>query len=255
MAFQVSPGVQVREIDLSTIIPAVSTTNTGFAGFFQWGPLEQRVTVSSINDLNEVFQGPNDDNFNHWFTAANFLGYGNNLQVVRVVNQSTSFNAIADPGGKITSDLLLKNEEDYESKAESTLASKGFFAGRFPGVLGNSIQVAQSDQTKFRLVDFGKAPTSSAASRTSAVFDTVDLVTSEFAFVVDSDTKTIEASSGGTGDLLTIGAFGSTPITGFTQSNMFGLTIHSITGSAGITAINVAGDQTAATVGTSTFGG
>ena len=98
-------------------------------------------------------------------------------------------------------------------------------------------------------MDFGKAPTSSAASRTSAVFDTVDLVTSEFAFVVDSDTKTIEASSGGTGDLLTIGAFGSTPITGFTQSNMFGLTIHSITGSAGITAINVAGDQTSAVVG------
>ncbi len=90
MAFQVSPGVQVREIDLTTIIPAVSTTNTGFAGFFQWGPLEQRVTVSSINDLNEVFQGPNDDNFNHWFTAANFLGYGNNLQVVRVLNESTS---------------------------------------------------------------------------------------------------------------------------------------------------------------------
>ena len=256
MAFQVSPGVQVREIDLSTIIPAVSTTVTGFAGFFQWGPLEQRVTVSSINDLNEVFQGPNDDNFNHWFTAANFLGYGNNLQVVRVVNQSTSFNAIADPGGKTTSDLLLKNEDDYEGKAESTLASKGFFAGRFPGVLGNSIQVAQSDQTKFRLVDFGKAPTANA-SRTSAVFDTVDLVTSEFAFVVDSDTKTIEASSGGTGDLVTIGAFGSTPITGFTQSNMFGLTIHSITGPSdgtGITAINVHGDQTSAVVGSSTIG-
>ena len=58
MAFQVSPGVQVREIDLTTIIPAVSTTIAGFAGRFQWGPVDQRITVSSINDLNEVFQGP-----------------------------------------------------------------------------------------------------------------------------------------------------------------------------------------------------
>ena len=56
MAFQVSPGVQVREIDLTTIIPAVSTTIAGFAGRFQWGTVGERVTVSSINDLTEAFQ-------------------------------------------------------------------------------------------------------------------------------------------------------------------------------------------------------
>ena len=72
MAFQVSPGVQVREIDLTTIIPAVSTTIAGFAGRFQWGPVGVRTTVSSINDLNEVFQGPDDDNFNFWFIKINF---------------------------------------------------------------------------------------------------------------------------------------------------------------------------------------
>ena len=56
MAFQVSPGVEVREFDLTTIIPAVSTTATGFAGFFDWGPLEQRITVTSQNQLRQLFR-------------------------------------------------------------------------------------------------------------------------------------------------------------------------------------------------------
>ena len=51
MAFQVSPGVEVKEIDLTNIVPAVSTTNAGFAGFFEWGPIDQKVTVTSIDDL------------------------------------------------------------------------------------------------------------------------------------------------------------------------------------------------------------
>ena len=219
MAFQVSPGVQVREIDLTTIIPAVSTTIAGFAGRFQWGPVDQRVTVSSINDLSEVFQGPNDDNFNFWFTAANFLGYGNNLQVVRVVNESTSKNSGTSQG------ILIKNTDDYDSKSATDLDDGGFFAGKFPGQLGNSLLVSQSDNTKVSLgSDFGKTPAATDALRTSSVFDTADQSTTEFAFVIDKDLKEIIASTSSTGDKLTIGGFGSTPITGVTQSTISGLT-------------------------------
>ena len=38
MAFQISPGVNVSEIDLSTVVPSVQTTAGAFAGTFQWGP-------------------------------------------------------------------------------------------------------------------------------------------------------------------------------------------------------------------------
>ena len=55
MAFQLSPGVDVKEIDLTAIIPAVSTTKAGFAGLFNWGPVEQRITVTSENELVERF--------------------------------------------------------------------------------------------------------------------------------------------------------------------------------------------------------
>ena len=75
MAFQVSPGVEVKEIDLTNIVPAVSTTNAGFAGFFEWGTVDQKVTVTSIDDLRETFAGPTTANANFWFTAANYLSY------------------------------------------------------------------------------------------------------------------------------------------------------------------------------------
>ena len=39
MAFQVSPGVQVKEIDLTNVVPAVSSTTGAFAGTFQWALL------------------------------------------------------------------------------------------------------------------------------------------------------------------------------------------------------------------------
>ena len=58
MGFQVSPGVNVSEIDLTTIIPAVSTTTGAFAGHFRWGPVGQRVLVDSEDTLVKNFNGP-----------------------------------------------------------------------------------------------------------------------------------------------------------------------------------------------------
>ena len=146
MAFQLSPGVDVREIDLTNIIPAVSTTRAGFAGLFNWGPVGQRVQVTSVNDLVERFSTPDNDNYTFWFTAANFLGYSNNLQVVRVVN-STSKNASTSTSGAAGSDQeLIKNEEDYETKT----LTDGFY-GRYPGALGNSLLVSVSDRTDVAL--------------------------------------------------------------------------------------------------------
>ena len=147
MAFQVSPGVEVREIDLTNIVPAVSTTATGFAGFFDWGPLEQRITVTSNNQLRRLFGGPTNTNSDFFFTASNFLNYGANLQVVRVVNQTTAKNS-GDSGG-----FLIINETDYVSKVNADTFGGNVALGRFPGgeagvnSLGNSLMVAISDTT------------------------------------------------------------------------------------------------------------
>ena len=85
MAFQVSPGVNVSEVDLSTVVPAVSTTEGAIAGVFKWGPVDSRVLIDSEETLVNRFQKPDGSlNPETFFTAANFLAYGNKLFVNRV---------------------------------------------------------------------------------------------------------------------------------------------------------------------------
>ena len=92
MAFQLSPGVNVSEIDLTTVVPAVATSIGAIAGVFAWGPVNEVVTISDEVRLAEIFGKPNNVNYEYWFTAANFLAYSNNLKVVRV---ETTGNATA----------------------------------------------------------------------------------------------------------------------------------------------------------------
>jgi len=109
MAFQLSPGVLVTEKDLTSVVPQVATTAGAFAGAFQWGPVDAVVTISSENELVDRFGKPNDTTFQSFFTAANFLQYGNNLQVVRSVG-STARNAMANAAGTA---VVIKNEDSY----------------------------------------------------------------------------------------------------------------------------------------------
>jgi len=102
MAFQLSPGVVVTEQDLTTVVPTVATTSGGFAGAFQWGPVEEVTTVDSETNLVNAFGKPNDTTAGYFFTAANFLSYGNNLKVVRVVDKGVARNAVTRPTGIVT---------------------------------------------------------------------------------------------------------------------------------------------------------
>ena len=140
MAFQISPGVEVKEKDLTTIVPAVSTTIAAFAGHFQWGPSEQIVTVDSENNLKALFGEPNAGNYEEWFTAANYLGYGNNLKVVRQTSSSSS-NASATGG----TDTYIKNDDHYSVSMSGLGASAGQWAARYPGTIGNSLKVVWTD--------------------------------------------------------------------------------------------------------------
>ena len=73
MAFQVSPGVLVKEIDLTNVVPAVATSIGAIAAGFSKGPVEQIIPIGSEQELVETFGKPNSNNFENWFTAANFL--------------------------------------------------------------------------------------------------------------------------------------------------------------------------------------
>jgi len=143
MAFQVSPGVSIKEIDATNVVPVTSSSVGGFAGAFNWGPAEQAVLVSSENELAEKFGTPDESNYNHFLVAASFLKYGNALQVVRA-------SGTGQVNAGVTAGLLIKNDSDYLTKSSAQLAAAGEFIARHPGALGNSLKVSiVSNATSF----------------------------------------------------------------------------------------------------------
>jgi phage tail sheath protein FI len=145
MAYQLSPGVNVSEIDLSTIIPAVGTTTGAFAGNFAWGPANTVVGISDEIDLVNRFGLPNANTYESFFTAANFLAYGNSLKVVRAI-ATTGRNASSNSGNLLarSAAVLVSNRDEYEA-TYSTLAQNveaSMFMAKYPGILGNSLRVS-----------------------------------------------------------------------------------------------------------------
>lgn len=141
MAFQVSPGVQVREVDLTNIVPAVASTSGGHAGFFKWGPVEEVTTIKDVAELIEYFgqPGKTQEEAESFFVAESFLKYGSSLRNVRVL---TTGLVSANSGGAVAS--IIKNEEDYEETWEngSQAATVGNWTARYAGALGNSLGVS-----------------------------------------------------------------------------------------------------------------
>jgi len=155
MPFQVSPGVNVSEIDLTTVVPAVSTTEGALAGVFRWGPVEQRVLVDSESNLVARFGKPTNLNAETFFTAANFLSYGNKLYIVRAANTTSSSNgalsALANTGA-VSNNLLfvVKNEDHYNDKADAgdfATDTDVKFIAKYPGILGNSLKISVCPST------------------------------------------------------------------------------------------------------------
>jgi hypothetical protein len=146
MAFQTSPGVNISEIDLTNVVPAVSTTEGAIAGVFRWGPENQRILVSSEKDLVARFGEPANyytnvgltaswTNHETWFTAANFLAYSDALFVTRVTD------------------------------ATAAAATGTNFNAKYKGLLGNAISVSHCITGNF-------APTTRAFTLTIAPFAT-----------------------------------------------------------------------------------
>ena len=140
MAFQLSPGVNVSEFDLTTIVPSVGTTEGAIAGQFNWGPSNTIVTISNEVELADRFGRPDANNFATWFTAANFLSYARNLKVVRAANTAGDFNATNGSAG-----VLIENEDVYNYNYNSPFTattSQGTVAARYSGDKGNGLRVA-----------------------------------------------------------------------------------------------------------------
>ena len=186
MAFQLSAGVNVSEIDLTTIVPSVATSIGAFAGPFAWGPAGEIITISDEIRLADTFGNPNSTNYEYWFSAANFLAYSNNLKIVRAVNTAAQTrNALANTAAT----LLIQNDDSWFNNYQNGSGNTyGEFAARYAGALGNSLKVSLADANTFSTWvynnNFTSAPnTSTYVTNVGGGFDEVHAV------VVDEDGK------------------------------------------------------------------
>jgi Phage tail sheath protein subtilisin-like domain/Phage tail sheath C-terminal domain len=209
MAFQLSPGVNVSEVDLTTVVPSVGTTTGGFAGNFAWGPVNDVINISNENQLVEIFGKPDANTFQHFFTASNFLAYGSNLKVIRSANTSARNSTTSGVG------VSILNTSDYEQNHASSPGSDVFFA-KYPGSLGNSLLVSLADTSSFDTwnyrTEFSDTPTTSdwataknslddeihivVVDRTGEISGTANTVLEKFGFISKaSDAKNSDGST------------------------------------------------------------
>ena len=142
MPFQVSPGVNVSEIDLTTAIPSVSTSVGAFAGRFQWGPALESTLVSSEVDLVDQFFKPAANTYEDFFTAANFLAYSGALRLVRVIDEEKARNAQEGAIHVATGEgLLIKNDTHFDSG----LTFANTFYAKYAGAAGNELSIELCD--------------------------------------------------------------------------------------------------------------
>ena len=183
MAFQLSPGVNVSEIDLTTIVPSVATSIGAFAGPFAWGPIGEITTISDEVRLAATFGNPNSTNYEYWFSAANFLAYTSNLTIVRAANITTTRNATANGANNVA---LIKNEDDYLDNWSSGNTVYGIAAARYAGAIGDTLRVSVADANTYTgwtyATQFTSAPgTSTYVSNKGGSLDEVHVI------VVDED--------------------------------------------------------------------
>jgi phage tail sheath protein FI len=151
MAYQVSPGVNVTEVDLTTVVPGVATSTGAIAGIFRWGPVGERTLVTDENVLVNTFGKPTSNNYETFFTAANFLGYGSSLYVVRAANTTSSnsaqgaLNAIANTGTANVAANVVKNRNDYLNVRDGNTSSNAAYIAKYPGSLGTSLKISVCD--------------------------------------------------------------------------------------------------------------
>jgi len=219
MAFQVSPGVQVKEIDLSNVVPAVSSTRGAFAGVFQWGPVDEVKTVSDGQQLVEEFYKPADTNASveDFYTAESFLRYGSSLSVVRISNTGL-FNA-NQAGNSAT---LLKHSDDYVNtyKSGALHGTVGKWVARYAGALGNSLKVSMCASSN---AYFNDAVTAVNLSNGYAVGSTSVVTDAGASFLVGDIIKFANHSThysvdGISSQTLTIKALGQPAGTGLTAA-------------------------------------
>ena len=143
---QLSPGVLVREVDLTVGRADNVLDNIGaIAGPFEIGPVEEVTNITNEQDLISVFGEPKnaDAQYEYWMSASSYLSYGGVLKVVRADDDDLK-TANAGVGIASTTTLKVKNYDDYVNNASDTSVD-WLYAAKNPGSWANNLKVCYID--------------------------------------------------------------------------------------------------------------
>lgn len=192
MSTFLSPEVRIRETDLTITTPGVAISTGAFVGEFSWGPVNDVTQISNESVLVSRFGKPTNSNFSSFFSASNFLGYSNNLMLVRT-GTAGQLNAVA-----AGTPVKIGGEDVYELSYMNGEGSVGMFAAKYPGALGNSLKVSIADASTFSRTLTGTVDvtsTESIVTGTLTVF-TEELTVGSFITLTVSGTTYTKKVSG-----------------------------------------------------------
>jgi len=158
----VSPGIKVREVDLTRGgITGVSDQTGAIAGPFVKGPVNEPILIENEKDLVDTFGEPQgtSDQYEYWMSASSYLSYGGVLRVVRTDgdNLNNANAAVATGSGSSVTSLKIKEVEDYYNSFAD--ATTWYWAAKNPGTWANDLKVcvidARADQTLSGLTTSG----------------------------------------------------------------------------------------------------
>ena len=141
----VSPGVKVREVDLTIgRVDAANDQVGAIAGPFEKGPINVPILIETEQDLLRTFGKPitTDAQCDYWLSASSYLSYGGTLRVLRTDESAGLHLNNANNDG--SSSVKIKSYEDYVNNASSVGVSWEY-AAKNPGKWANNLKVCTID--------------------------------------------------------------------------------------------------------------
>jgi len=162
MASLISPGIVIKERDLTTAVVTNAQSITGaFATTFARGPVGEITTIGSQSDLLNVFGKPSTANAEDWFVASEFLNYGGRLAVVRAETGTNSANTGSNAS------LNVRNSADWQGG----LGSGETFVAKNPGTWGNALRVIIADRGPDQIITLATVPASALIAGGAVTFN------------------------------------------------------------------------------------
>lgn len=203
----VSPGIKVREVDLTVgRVDSVSQLTGAIVGPFERGPVEEATLVENEKDLINTFGKPSENNnqYEYWYSASNYLSYGGVLRVVRADGSNLNNANAPTAVGLGSTTVKIKNYEDYT--ANHTSASAWSWAAKDPGVWANNLKVCVIDAfADQRLIGVNTGISTSTTATTVGVATTAGTFSEAYDASVGVDTTGLQVNDGVTGTYIGAG--------------------------------------------------